>query len=245
MTSYLARLAARAGGEPAAASPRVPSRFEPIAAGGRTAASSASGAAHELRPEHRLDVDDRGARELQRTAHEGRDDARDSAGGTEPDAAGGPRQAARRRPSNDRVGARSGTDAMAAVVSAPDAALASTDGFPATARPATATTSPLTSSVAASAGRGLDAASAASAPRPRSAAAPRSGRAPAADRSGPTGRTERVDRDDGPDVVQVTIDRVEVRATVAAPAVARAASGADAHRESVQSLHDYLAGRSR
>ena len=239
MTSYLARLAARAGGEPAAASPRVPSRFEPIAAGGRTAASSASGAAHELRPEHRLDVDDRGARELQRTAHEGRDDARDSAGGTEPDAAGGPRQAARRRPSNDRVGARSGTDAMAAVVSAPDAALASTDGFPATARPATATTSPLTGSVAASAGRGLDAASAASAPRPRAAAAP------TADRSGPTGRTERVDRDDGPDVVQVTIDRVEVRATVAAPAVARAASGADAHRESVQSLHDYLAGRSR
>ncbi|MGR0319578.1 hypothetical protein [Agromyces sp. ZXT2-3] len=53
-------------------------------------------------------------------------------------------------------------------------------------------------------------------------------------------RAERVAR---PDVVHVTIDRVEIRATLAPPAPA--APDAAAVREPPVPLHDYLAGRSR
>jgi hypothetical protein len=45
-----------------------------------------------------------------------------------------------------------------------------------------------------------------------------------------------------PDVVHVTIGRIEVRATVAPPAPAR---GARPARDPERSLHDYLAGRPR
>ena len=253
MTGYLARLAARAGGEAAAASPRVPSRFEPVAAGGRAAAFAASGTVHELRREPRpglrpdvdVDVDDQGTRELERTAREGRADARDSTGATEPGAAGRPRQASRRRPSSGRAAARSSIDARAAVVSTSDSASASANGVRTSARPATGTTPPRADSVVPSAGGDLDAASAAAAARRRVVAIPRPGHAPVADRPDTAGRVERADHDDRPDVVQVTIDRVEVRATIAAPTVARSAVGADARRESSRSLHDYLAGRSR
>jgi hypothetical protein len=93
------------------------------------------------------------------------------------------------------------------------------------------------------------AASAAAAEPPRRAAAtPRP--APAPTPAPPTpdaggGRTAgRSGHDDRPDVVRVTIDRVEVRATIATPPAAPAVADA-ARREPSLSLHDYLSGRSR
>jgi len=252
MTGYLARLAARAGGEPSAAAPRLPSRFEPV--GGPAAGAGAPGGAVRAVP---LASRRTGADEL-------------------PVAPGAIRAASIHRARPDDV-ARSGpAEDRGARRATSSERVASAEPFPAVAVAATVSASPRSSDRAVPAAREVGAASTASAvapagpsladarapdlgaapglpPRaapglpPRAEASPRPLPAPAPTHSHPGDRssTGGAERDDRPDVVHVTIDRVEVRATIAAPATARTASDDSARLDPSVSLHEYLSGRSR
>lgn len=202
MSGYLARLTARAGGAPAAAGPRLPSRFEPGAFGApadvavAAAAPDASHQTHaggnERRPAARADVR---AAELVVASPPaaGRDPA---APAPVPTAGVAAPQVLTTSRADPRVGAE---PAESALPRAPGAA----------SRPA-----PL-----------------------RVQSVP----PPAAQARAPAQRDEA--STPAPDVVHVTIGRVEVRATVAAPSTTPRAPRPS--RDVERSLHDYLAGRTR
>lgn len=225
MSGYLARLAARAGGAPAAAGPRLPSRFEPSAGSAPTNA-----AALVPPPPGTLAHDD-----LRSPPQPGatRADERTAAIALKPAgavAALKPADAvAALPPPDDR-----GREAHGAVGEVAVPTLPTNAAFrapPATERrgpppPATA--------VAAAAPR-VEAAPPprVEAPRPQHAAATVT---PVQDRVAASSAPE-------PDVVHVTIGRVEVRATVAAQTAA--ARVPRPPRDAERALHDYLAGRAR
>ena len=204
MSGYLARLAARASGAPAAAGPRLPSRFEP---------SSDDGPADPP-----------------------------------------PEAASPNAPTRDDVGIRVRGDAPRAVErtpAEPRAELSVADDRSREARGAegeAAAPAPLTNTTI---GRGAAERGDRLPPeRPLVAAAPVARRveavpAPRAAAS-PTAaghRDEAPATRPEPDVVHVTIGRVEVRAAVAAQTSASRAPRPP--RDAEQALHDYLAGRTR
>jgi hypothetical protein len=198
MSGYLARLAARAGGAPAAAGPRLPSLFEPSTTDGSTDAETPGTLAHDR---HSPEV---GAETLVDERAPADTHARAVAALPVP---------ADRTPR--------GAEAEAAAPALPTNA-------PVHTRP---TPSPEGSALAhppATAALRVEAA-----PPPRAAARP----ATAAHRDEAAAAVTQ------PDVVHVTIERIEVRATVAAaPPIARSTPQ---RRETERSLHDYLAGKSR
>ncbi|KJL41944.1 hypothetical protein [Microbacterium trichothecenolyticum] len=215
MSGYLARLAARAGGAPAAAGPRLPSRFEPSTGDGSTdaAAPPAIGTAAEApaqaglpgpprstdaraRVEPVARARDEGDRAIPAPSHS--DDRGRPATGIAPEAG-----TAKPAPERSAVGVHSErSDAPAATT--PLTATARVEAMPARrAEPPIAATPAVRASA-------RDEAS-----------------VPAAE----------------PDVVHVTIGRIEVRAGVTAPATApRSARPA---RDPERTLHDYLSRRPR
>ncbi len=200
MNGYLARLAARAGGAPAAAGPRLPSRFEASTPDGPTDAETPGTLAHDRhRPERRAAT---------------RADERAPADERTPEIA----VAAIPLPA-DR-----GSHSTEAEIAPPAlSSKAAHEGPPAPEHAG----SPLPDAPATAALR-VEAA-----PPPRVAARP----AAAAHRDEEAAATPQ------PDVVHVTIERIEVRATVAPPAAI--SLSAPQRRDTERSLHDYLAGKSR
>ena len=205
MSGYLARLAARASGAPAAAGPRLPSRFEPSSDDGPAdpAAEAASPNA-PARDDAGIRVRGEAPRAVERTPEEPRaelsvaDDRSREARGAEGEAA------TPAPPTNTTIGERGAAERG--------------DRLPPE-RPLVA---------AAPVARRVEAV-----PAPRAAASPNA----AGHRDeAPATRPE-------PDVVHVTIGRVEVRATVAAQTSASRAPRPP--RDAEQALHDYLAGRTR
>jgi len=198
MSSYLARLAARAGGAPAAAGPRLPSRFEPSTTAGPTDAENPGTLAHDRHgPERRAETpaDERAPADARARLDVALPVPRDrSPHGAEAEAP------APALPTNAPVHARP--------TAAPEGS--------ALARP------PATAALRVEA-----------APPPRAAARPAAAAHP----------DEAAAATTQPDVVHVTIERIEVRATVAA--AAPIARSAPQRRDTERSLHDYLAGKSR
>lgn len=198
MSGYLARLAARAGGAPAAAGPRLPSRFEHSATDGPT------------------DAETRDAPAQDRHGSERRAEARTEHGAP----------------------AATGTRAVAAPPAPGDGSPRGADTE--TPTPAPPTVAPVHTRPAAGPDRNAPGdPPATAAPRVEAAPPPRSAPRPAA----AAHRDEAAAPATETDVVHVTIQRIEVRATVAAaPPIIRSAP----QRSSTeQSLHDYLAGKSR
>lgn len=232
MSGYLARLAARAGGAPAAGTPRVPSLFEQRVA---APAEDSAEIAGSVGPEH-----------------PSADVSRRAAGlGT---ILAGPapidRPSAERRVSRDRAG-----ESPEGMPSPRAATTASSPRRDAAASAALARESP---APAVSPGPDVDHAvgldrggarvPAASVPAsmPARPAVPRRVEASAPRRPAPLAAAPDADASAParePDVVHVTIGRVEVRASLAA-AAAPPRPRAGAH-DAAQSLHEYLAGRAR
>ena len=217
MSGYLARLAARAGGAPAAAGPRLPSRFEPAGNDGSTdAATAASVASPQVAPANA---------ETSAGARVG--EAHPDTPATESARAEGDRAAA---PATDVADPRpeaTGTDAgiPAAAPAPPDGEALGTGSGHAAAPPPAA---PVRT---------------AAAPRVEAEPPRRAASATAVTSVGATARDEASVPSSEPDVVHVTIGRVDVRATVTAPA--SPARSPRPSRDGERSLHDYLAGRPR
>lgn len=216
MTGYLARLAARAGGAPAAAEPRLPSRFEPVD-GSTDAASPAPMASPPAAPPPAA------LPHVERAT-----DTPESVVRSDLARAEGDRMTAapadRRDHGRDAARAESAVVAPVSASTALEASAAVQPDDPAVAHPPTPALSP-------------------AAPRVE-ATPPRRAQSPAvtAPAVGARERDEASVPSSEPDVVHVTIGRIEVRATVAPPAPAR---GARPARDPERSLHDYLAGRPR
>lgn len=231
MSGYLARLAARAGGAPAAAEPRLPSRFEPVD-GSTDAASPAPVATPPGAPPPAA------LRDVERPA-----DTPASVRRTDLARAEGDRMTAapadRRDHGRDAPRAESAAVTLAPTPTALEASAAVQPGGPAVAHPPTPALSPAAPRVAHPPTLPISPA----APRVE-ATPPRRARPPAvtAPAVGTSERGEASVPSSEPDVVHVTIGRIEVRATVAPPAPAR---GARPARDPERSLHDYLAGRPR
>ncbi|MGU3645677.1 hypothetical protein ACLBXX_11965 [Microbacterium sp. C23T] len=214
MSGYLARLAARAGGAPAAAGPRLPSRFEPTSGEGSTDAATplpiATAAHAPARAElpgapAKSDAPARIEPAGQARGEDGRAIAAPSDGAGRGEAAGTAPEVVTAAPPPERGTLAVDADRGDAV--APPTPPLSTPRVeavpPPRAQPPTATTPAVRASTR----------DEASVPVPE------------------------------PDVVHVTIGRIEVRATVAAPAAApRSARPA---RDPERTLHDYLTGRPR
>ena len=213
MSGYLARLAARAGGAPAAAGPRLPSRFEPSTGDGSTDAAAPPTIATAAEVPAQADLP-------------------------------GPPRNTDARALVEPVGPARGEGDRAIPSHRDDR------GLPATrtaSEVGTAEPAPERSAVAVDSARSDTAALPAPPP-----ATPRVEAAPPRRAEPPTVTTPAAcasARDEAsvpvpePDVVHVTIGRIEVRATLAPPAAApRSARPA---RDPERTLHDYLTGRPR
>jgi hypothetical protein len=220
MSGYLARLAARGGGAPSAAGPRLPSRFEPS-----TIDAPTQGTAPGPSPVTPARDGWQSSTELGATRA---DEGEAAAMRTPADAlAALPIPAERRREAQ-------GTDAEHTVPALPTNAAfgerrATEHGVP----------TPL-ATVVATAARRLD-----PAPPPR-APAPRVDAAPPPESAGAITAVparEAASSAPEPDVVHVTIGRVEVRATIAAQTAAPHAPRPP--RDTERDLHDYLTGSAR
>jgi hypothetical protein len=204
VSGYLARLAARAGGVPAAAGPRLPSRFEP-------------------------------------STDDVRADA--AAGVASPDTAVREELGIAVRSDVTRADGRRPRDAGAELSVPADRARERRGAEVETAAPATSTNARIEAGGALERGDSLHeprtAAVAATPLRVEAVPPPRAAASPIA----VTPREEASAAPPEPDVVHVSIGRIEVRATVApqtsAPRVPRPP------RDTERALHDYLAGRTR
>ena len=221
MSGYLARLAARGGGAPAAAGPRLPSRFEPSTIDTRPTGPTGPEQATAPVPSPDTLVRD-GRRSSVQLAATRADERAAAATRTSGDAV-----AALPIPA-DRGRQAHGAEAQASVPALPTSAAfearrTTERGDPV--RRATEDVGP---------------------PPPATAVAAASPRVDAAPLPEPAGATTAVPARDAasrapePDVVHVTIGRVEVRATIAAQTPAPRPP-----RDAERALHDYLAGRTR
>ncbi|MDR7186723.1 hypothetical protein J2X85_003780 [Microbacterium trichothecenolyticum] len=214
MSGYLARLAARAGGAPAAAGPRLPSRFEPMSGEGSTDAAAPPPIATAAHAPARAELPGPPAKSDAPVRLEPAGPAR----GEDDRAIAAP---------SDRAGRSGAAGTAPEFVTAeptPERGTLDVDAEPsdAAAAPALAPAAPRVEAA------------------PPRRAEPLTATTPAVRAST---RDEASAPVPEPDVVHVTIGRIEVRATLAPPAAApRSARPA---RDPERTLHDYLTGRPR